>query len=48
MNNIDYLETAKRHIAQVEGNHPIEYVKTFALLAIANVLIAMAEKMVSE
>ena len=45
MSGVDYLETAKRHIAQIDGNHPVEYVKAFSLAAIANALIAIAERM---
>ena len=47
MNSVDYLETAKNHIAQIDGNHPVEYVKALSLAAIANALIAIAEKAVS-
>lgn len=45
MSNFDYLETAKRHISQIDGNHPAEYVKALSLAAIANALIAIAERM---
>lgn len=43
---VNYLETAKHHLAQIEGDHPAEYVKALSLVAIANVLIAIAERMV--
>lgn len=45
MNSVDYLATAKNHIAQIDGNHPVEYVKAYSLAAIANALIAIAEKL---
>lgn len=45
MSEFDYLATAKNHIAQIDGNHPVEYVKAYALAAIANALIAIAERM---
>lgn len=48
MNSVDYLATAKNHIAKIDGNHPVEYVKAFSLAAIANALIAIAEKVVGE
>ncbi len=41
--SIDYLESAKNYLAQCEGNHATDYIKTFALFAIANALIAIAE-----
>lgn len=47
-NEVNYLETAKAHIAQIDGNHPAEYVKAFSLAAIANALIAIAEKVVEK
>lgn len=46
MIEIDYLETAKRHISEIDGNHTVEYVIAFSLAAIANALIAIAEKVV--
>lgn len=48
MSTVDYLETAKNQIAQTNGNHPVEYVKAFSLAAIANALIAIAERMASK
>lgn len=48
MNSVDYLATAKRHISEIDGNHPVEYVLAFSLAAIANALIAIAEKVVGE
>lgn len=42
----DYLEIAKRHIAQIDGNHSAEYIKVLSLAAIANALIAIAERMI--
>lgn len=48
MSTVDYLETAKNHIAQIDGNHPVEYVKALSLAAIANALIAIAERMASK
>ena len=47
-NKVNYLETAKAHIAQIDGNHPVEYVKAYSLAAIANALIAIAEKVVKQ
>lgn len=43
-NEVNYLETAKAQISQIGGNHPVEYVKAYTLAAIANALIAIAEK----
>lgn len=40
---VDYLETAKVHIARIDGNHPAEFIQTMALASIANALIAIAE-----
>ena len=48
MNSVEYLETAKRNISEIYGNHTVEYVVAFSLAAIANALIAIAEKVVSE
>lgn len=48
MSDVDYLATAKNHIAQIDGNHPAEYVKAYSLAAIANALIAIAEKVVGK
>lgn len=48
MSDVDYLKTAKNHIAQIDGNHPVEYVKAYSLAAIANALIAIAERMVKK
>ena len=48
IDNIDYLKTAKAHIARIDGNNPVEFVKVLSLVAIANALIAIAEKVVSE
>ena len=48
MSSVDYLATAKNHIAQIDGNHPVEYVKAYSLAAIANALIAIAEKLLGE
>lgn len=48
MNRVDYLETAKRHISEIDGNHTVEYVMALSLAAIANALIAIAEKVVSK
>lgn len=48
MSSIDYLATAKKHISQIDGNHTVEYVVAFSLAAIANALIAIAEKVVSK
>lgn len=48
VNGINHLETAKAQIAQIDGNHPVEYVKAFSLAAIANALIAIAERMVDK
>ena len=45
MNEINYLETAKAQMKDIEGDHAIEYVKTLSLVAIANALIAIAERM---
>lgn len=45
---VNYLETAKAQMKQIEGDHTVEYVKTFALVAIANALIAIAEKVVEK
>ena len=42
-NEVDYLATAKSHIARIDGEHPAEFIKTIALAAIANALIAIAE-----
>lgn len=47
-NEVNYLETAKAQMKQIEGVHSVEYVKTFALVAIANALIAIAEKVVEK
>lgn len=47
-NGINHLETAKAQIAQIDGNHPYEFIKTLSLAAIANALIAIAEKVVGE
>ena len=48
MSDVDYLATAKRHISEIDGNHTVEYVMAFSLAAIANALIAIAEKAVSK
>lgn len=45
MNGVDYLAIAKAHIAEIDGSHPVEHVKAFSLAAIANALIAIAERM---
>ena len=45
MSEINYLETAKAQMKDIEGDHAIEYVKTLSLVAIANALIAIAERM---
>ena len=47
-NNVNYLETAKALAARINGDHPYEFVKALSLAAIANALIAIAEKVVSE
>ena len=43
---VNYLETAKALVAQTVGDHPYEFVKALSLAAIANALIAIAEKVV--
>ena len=48
MNGVDYLAIAKNHIAQIDGNHTYEYIMALSLAAIANALIAIAEKVVSK
>ena len=45
---VDYLASAKAHISQINGIHPTDYIKTYALLTIAYALIAIAEKVVNE
>lgn len=45
MSDVDYLKIAKRHIAEIDGNHPTDVVIAFSLAAIANALIAIAERM---
>lgn len=45
MSEINYLETAKAQMKDIEGDHTVEYVKTLSLVAIANALIAIAERM---
>lgn len=40
---IDYLETAKATLAMANGDHPVERVKAWALVAIASALIGIAE-----
>ncbi len=46
--SVNYLETAKAHIARIDGDHPYEFIKTLSLAAIANAVIAIAEKVVGE
>lgn len=48
MSDVDYLATAKNHIAKIDGSHTVEYVMALSLAAIANALIAIAEKAVSK
>lgn len=40
---VDYLATAKDTIAQASGNHPVEQVKAWALVALASAVIDIAE-----
>lgn len=47
-NNVNYLETSKTLAAQINGNHPYEFIKALSLAAIANALIAIAERMMDE
>lgn len=47
-NNVNYLETAKTLAARINGNHPYEFIKALSLAAIANALIAIAERMMDE
>ena len=47
-NGINHLETAKALAARINGDHPYEFVKVLSLAAIANALIAIAEKVVGE
>lgn len=42
--SIDYLETAKATLALANGDHPVERVKAWALVAIACVLVEIAER----
>ena len=46
--SIDYLEAAKKTIANVNGEHPVEQVKSWALVSIAYALIYMAERIGKE
>lgn len=48
MSDVNYLETAKNHIARIDGEHPVDFIKALSLAAIANALIAIAERMVKE
>lgn len=43
--SIDYLKLAKDMIEEVEGNHPVEYVKCKSQLAIAGALVDIAESL---
>lgn len=45
---IDYLECAKHSVDKVSKSRSSEYNITFALVAIANALIAIAERMASK
>ena len=47
-NNVNYIETAKALTARINGDHPYEFIKALSLAAIANALIAIAEKVVRE
>ncbi len=47
-NEVNYLETAKAQMKQIEDVYSVEYVKAFALVVIANAFIAIAEKVVEK
>ena len=40
-----HLEVAKEAIRQTEGTHPTEHVSAWALIAIANALVSIADSM---
>lgn len=47
-NNVNYLETSKALAARINGDHPYDFIKALSLAAIANALIAIAERMMDE
>ena len=45
---MDWLQAAKDRMAEIEGDHDIAWVNCKVLIAIADALIAIAEKVVGE
>lgn len=43
MSKMDFLDLAKLQLQQIDGVHPIEEIKTKALVAIADALVYIAE-----
>lgn len=48
MSEINWLQAAKDRMAEIEGSHEMAWVNCKVLIAIADALIAIAEKVVGE